>query len=165
MVPDVGPDAPGHSARDLDGHHGMGSPRKDVDGPWESEEAEAPVNGGGAHAEAASSAAARETARRRGRSWSWTYITGTIHGLQPDSLLLLLPVRAPRVAGGGVFGHLLRRHRRRHRHVHRVPRRGTAELQKRNPDAVSVVSTVFSAAAVAIGVAFIASAALGFELF
>ena len=42
---------------------------------------------------------------------------------------------------------------------------GTAELQKRNPDAVSVVSTVFSAAAVAIGVAFIASAALGFELF
>lgn len=166
MVPDVGPDAPGHSARDLDGHHGMGSPRKDVDGPWESEEAEAPVNGGGAHAEAASSAAARRRRENEGSFLSWTYITGTIHGLQPDSLLLLLPAFAlpasqavaflatffvGTVVAMGTYTACLGA--------------GTAELQKRNPDAVSVVSTVFSAAAVAIGVAFIASAALGFELF
>lgn len=151
--------ASGHASEDHDGHHGMGSARKTVDGPWEAEEAEA---GSGA------SAAAEEARRRRqdGSFLSWTYITGTIHGLQPDALLLLLPAFAlPRmqaiaflatffvgtIVAMGTYTACLGA--------------GTSALQKHNPEAVSVVSRVSSAVAVAIGVAFILSAVFGFEIF
>jgi hypothetical protein len=42
---------------------------------------------------------------------------------------------------------------------------GTSALQKHNPKAVSLVSGISSAVAVAIGVAFILSAVFGFEIF
>ena len=148
----------GHASEDHDGHHGMGSTRKSVDGPWEAEEAEA---GSGASAEA-------EEARRRqdGSFLSWTYITGTIHGLQPDALLLLLPAFAlPRMQAIAFLGTFF---------VGTIVAMGTytaclgagtSALQKHNPQAVSVVSRVSSAVAVAFGVAFILSAVFGFEIF
>ena len=42
---------------------------------------------------------------------------------------------------------------------------GTTALQKKNPNAVFLVSKISSAVAVSIGVAFIASAVFGFEIF
>ena len=57
-------------------------------------------------AEGELSAEAQEAERRRkdGSFLSWTYITGTIHGLQPDSLLMLLPAFAlPRLQAGPIL--------------------------------------------------------------
>jgi hydrogenase/urease accessory protein HupE len=97
---------------------------------------------------------------------SWTYITGTIHGLQPDALLLLLPAFAlPRLQAVAFLGTFF---------VGTVVAMGTytaclgagtSALQKHNPKAVSLVSGISSAVAVAIGVAFILSAVFGFEIF
>ncbi len=110
-----------------------------------------------------------EEARRRqkdGSFLSWTYITGTIHGLQPDALLLLLPAFAlPRLQAVAFLGTFF---------VGTVVAMGTytaclgagtSALQKHNPKAVSLVSTISSAIAVAIGIAFILSAVFGFEIF
>ena len=110
---------------------------------------------------------AREEAKRKDGSFlSWTYITGTIHGLQPDALLLLLPAFAlPRLQAVAFLGTFF---------VGTVVAMGTytaclgagtSALQKHNPKAVSLVSGISSAVAVAIGVAFIASAVFGFEIF
>ena len=97
---------------------------------------------------------------------SWTYITGTIHGLQPDALLMLLPAFAlPRMQAIAFLGTFF---------VGTIVAMGTytaclgagtSALQKHNPQAVSVVSRVSSAVAVAFGVAFILSAVFGFEIF
>ena len=97
---------------------------------------------------------------------SWTYITGTIHGLQPDALLLLLPAFAlPRLQAVAFLGTFF---------VGTVVAMGTytaclgagtSALQKHNPKAVSLVSGISSAVAVAIGIAFILSAVFGFEIF
>ena len=118
--------------------------------------------------EADSSAAAEEARRRKqdGSFLSWTYITGTIHGLQPDALLLLLPAFAlPRLQAVAFLGTFF---------VGTVVAMGTytaclgagtSALQKHNPKAVSLVSGISSAVAVAIGVAFILSAVFGFEIF
>ena len=120
----------GHASEDHDGHHGMGSTRKSVDGPWEAKGAEA---GSGASAEA-------EEARRRqdGSFLSWTYITGTIHGLQPDALLMLLPAFAlPRMQAIAFLGTFF---------VGTIVAMGTytaclgagtSALQKHNPQAVT----------------------------
>ena len=110
-----------------------------------------------------------EEARRRkkdGSFLSWTYITGTIHGLQPDALLLLLPAFAlPRLQAVAFLGTFF---------VGTVVAMGTytaclgagtSALQKHNPKAVSLVSGISSAVAVAIGVAFILGAVFGFEIF
>ena len=151
----------GHSHAHEDGHHGMGTNKRSVDGDWESDDA---VVGSGD----------TETARRvreeggekKGSFLSWTYITGTIHGLQPDSLLLLLPAFAlPRLQAIAFLGTFF---------VGTVVAMGTytaclgagtAALQKSNPRAVSAVSVISSGVAVAIGVAFILSAIFGFEIF
>ena len=110
-----------------------------------------------------------EEARMRkkdGSFLSWTYITGTIHGLQPDALLLLLPAFAlPRLQAVAFLGTFF---------VGTVVAMGTytaclgagtSALQKHNPKAVSLVSGISSAVAVAIGVAFILGAVFGFEIF
>ena len=110
-----------------------------------------------------------EEARKRkkdGSFLSWTYITGTIHGLQPDALLLLLPAFAlPRLQAVAFLGTFF---------VGTVVAMGTytaclgagtSALQKHNPKAVSLVSGISSAVAVAIGVAFILGAVFGFEIF
>ena len=151
----------GHSHAHEDGHHGMGTDERSGDGDWESDDA---VVGSGD----------TETARRvreeggekKGSFLSWTYITGTIHGLQPDSLLLLLPAFAlPRLQAIAFLGTFF---------VGTVVAMGTytaclgagtAALQKSNPRAVSAVSVISSGVAVAIGVAFILSAIFGFEIF
>jgi hypothetical protein len=120
---------------------------------------------------AAASAPSIETEEQRrkntdGSFLSWTYITGTIHGLQPDALLLLLPAFAlPRLQAVAFLGTFF---------VGTVVAMGTytaclgagtSALQKHNPKAVSLVSGISSAVAVAIGVAFILSAVFGFEIF
>jgi hypothetical protein len=115
------------------------------------------------------SSSLEEEAKRRkkdGSFLSWTYITGTIHGLQPDALLLLLPAFAlPRLQAVAFLGTFF---------VGTVVAMGTytaclgagtSALQKHNPKAVSLVSGISSAVAVAIGVAFILGAVFGFEIF
>jgi hypothetical protein len=62
-----------------------------------------------ADAHAASGTAIETEEQRRkntdGSFLSWTYITGTIHGLQPDALLLLLPAFAlPRLQAVAFLG-------------------------------------------------------------
>ena len=124
---------------------------------------------GEASSAAASVAIETEEARRKkqdGSFLSWTYITGTIHGLQPDALLLLLPAFAlPRLQAVAFLGTFF---------IGTVVAMGTytaclgagtSALQKHNPKAVSLVSGISSAVAVAIGIAFILSAVFGFEIF
>jgi hydrogenase/urease accessory protein HupE len=125
--------------------------------------------GSNAAADASTVSIETEEQRRKntdGSFLSWTYITGTIHGLQPDALLLLLPAFAlPRLQAVAFLGTFF---------VGTVVAMGTytaclgagtSALQKHNPKAVSLVSGISSAVAVAIGVAFILSAVFGFEIF
>ena len=130
-----------------------------MDGPWEADEA-APASGDSAAAEEA------RARQKDGSFLSWTYITGTIHGLQPDALLLLLPAFAlPRLQAIAFLGTFF---------VGTIVAMGTytaclgagtSALQKKNPKAVSVVSSISSGVALAIGFAFILSAIFGFEIF
>ena len=151
-----------HSHAHEDGHHGMGTNKRSVDGDWEADNA---VVGSG-DTDAAQRARQEGSAEKKGSFLSWTYITGTIHGLQPDSLLLLLPAFAlPRLQAIAFLGTFF---------IGTVVAMGTytaclgagtAALQKSNPRAVSAVSVISSGVAVAIGVAFILSAIFGFEIF
>ena len=121
---------------------------------------------GSGDTDAAQRAREEGSAEKKGSFLSWTYITGTIHGLQPDSLLLLLPAFAlPRLQAIAFLGTFF---------IGTVVAMGTytaclgagtAALQKSNPRAVSAVSVISSGVAVAIGVAFILSAIFGFDIF
>ena len=96
---------------------------------------------------------------------SWTYITGTIHGLQPDSLFLLLPAMTlPRVEAisflatffiGTIFA--------MGTYTYCIGA-GTAALEKNNPKFVSYIARGSSAVALGFGVLFIISAVFGLEL-
>jgi hypothetical protein len=163
---DVHEDGHGHSHAHAhaheDGHHGMGTNKRSVDEDWEADDA---VVGSG-DTDAAQRAREEGASEKKGSFLSWTYITGTIHGLQPDSLLLLLPAFAlPRLQAIAFLGTFF---------IGTVVAMGTytaclgagtAALQKSNPRAVSAVSVISSGVAVAIGVAFILSAIFGFEIF
>ena len=158
---DEAPTSHGHSHSHEDGHHGMGANKRSVDGDWESEDAVV-----GSRDTETARRVREEDGEKKGSFLSWTYITGTIHGLQPDSLLLLLPAFAlPRLQAIAFLGTFF---------VGTVVAMGTytaclgagtAALQKSNPKAVSAVSVISSGVAVAIGVAFILSAIFGFEIF
>ena len=104
-------------------------------------------------------------AKRDSSFISWTYITGTIHGLQPDSLFLLLPALAlPRVEAisflatffigtiiaMGTYTYCIGA--------------GTAALEKNNPKFVSYIALGSSAVALAFGVLFVISAVFGLGL-
>lgn len=118
--------------------------------------------------DASANAARAEAARRKkdGSFLSWTYITGTIHGLQPDALLLLLPAFAlPRLQAVAFLGTFFVGTVLAMGTYTACLGAGTTALQKKNPNAVFLVSKISSAVAVSIGVAFIASAVFGFEIF
>ena len=125
-------------------------------------------HGGAEEAVGELSAEEEDMARKKkeGSFLSWTYITGTIHGLQPDALLLLLPAFAlPRLQAIAFlttffFGTILAMGT-----YTAFLGAGTAALQKSNPKAVSVVSRISSSVAVAIGLGLILSAVFGFEIF
>ena len=118
------------------------------------------------HSHASSSSSDGAPQRGGANFLSWTYLTGTIHGLQPDALLLLLPAFAlPRLQAIAFLGTFF---------VGTIVAMGTytaclgagtSALQKHNPKAVSLVSSISSFVAVAIGFALIASAIFGFEIF
>ena len=96
---------------------------------------------------------------------SWTYITGTIHGLQPDSLFLLLPALAlPRVEAISFLATFF---------IGTIISMGTytycigagaAALEKNNPKFVSYISRGSSAVALGFGVLFVVSAIFGLDL-
>jgi len=104
--------------------------------------------------------------KRQNTGAVWTYITGTIHGLQPDALLLLLPAFAlPKVQAIAFLSTFF---------IGTVVAMGTytwciggasAMLGKHNPKMTTLVSKVSSAVALVIGVLFVASAAFGLEIF
>jgi hypothetical protein len=104
--------------------------------------------------------------KKDGTFLSWTYLTGAIHGLQPDALLVLLPAFAlPRLQaiaflGTFFFGTILAMGT-----YTACLGAGTSALRKRNPNAVSWVSSIASGIAVVIGLGLILSARFGFELF
>ena len=86
--------------------------------------------------------------------------------LQPDALLLLLPAFAlPRLQAVAFLGTFSSAPSWRWGRTPACLGAGTSALQKHNPKAVSLVSGISSAVAVAIGVAFILGAVFGFEIF
>ena len=89
---------------------------------------------------------------------SWTYITGTIHGLQPDSLFLLLPaltlpkLEAYSFLGSFFFGTIVAMGG-----YTAFLGAGTTLLEKENPHMVKYIGLAASSVAFALGAAFVLS--------
>jgi Zn2+/Cd2+-exporting ATPase len=89
---------------------------------------------------------------------SWTYITGTIHGLQPDSLFLLLPaltlpkLEAYSFLGSFFFGTIVAMGG-----YTAFLGAGTTLLEKENPQMVKYIGLAASSVAFALGAAFVLS--------
>jgi len=89
---------------------------------------------------------------------SWTYITGTIHGLQPDSLFLLLPaltlpkLEAYSFLGSFFFGTIVAMGG-----YTAFLGAGTTLLEKENPQMVKYIGLAASSVAFALGAVFVLS--------
>jgi len=89
---------------------------------------------------------------------SWTYITGTIHGLQPDSLFLLLPaltlpkIEAYSFLGAFFFGTIVAMGG-----YTAFLGAGTTLLEKENPQMVKYIGFAASSIAFALGLVFVLS--------
>ena len=89
---------------------------------------------------------------------SWTYITGTIHGLQPDSLFLLLPaltlpkLEAYSFLGSFFFGTIIAMGG-----YTACLGAGTTLLEKENPQMVKYIGFAASSVAFALGTVFVVS--------
>jgi len=96
---------------------------------------------------------------------SWTYITGTIHGLQPDSLFLLLPaltlpkLEAYSFLGSFFFGTIVAMGG-----YTAFLGAGTTLLEKENPQMVKYIGLAASSVAFALGAVFVLSSVFSLNL-